>query len=182
MIKNVSEVRERNVIEIVRAKRGNKLFDVTKLGSFCVLALNLFQSCTLLFILLESASHTKSNYRAIMLLSTGLDLLLGVLSVVNASIQELQRIICSQFHWNTSNVGLSKSYLYILFDCNSVRSAFPFSVCFLLWLKLAISISLPQRKELNLWICLRRCIASAEVIVKQCRWFWIHRKEKARTK
>lgn len=31
-------------------------------------------------------------------------------------------------------------------------------------------------------ICLRRYIASAEVIFKQCRWFSIHRKEKARTK
>lgn len=89
MIKNVSEVRERNVIEIVRAKRGNKLFDVTKLGSFCVLALNLFQSCTLLFILLESASHTNSVYQAIMLHVLRTD------SVVNASFQLLQRIMCS---------------------------------------------------------------------------------------
>ena len=45
----------------------------------CVLSLDLSQSSTILFIHLESASHTKSNYRTIMLLITGLDLDLSVL-------------------------------------------------------------------------------------------------------
>ena len=82
MTKNVSEVREREREMSLKSYLRN-----AEIGPFYVLALNLSQSYTLLFILLESASHTKSNYRAIMLLSTGLDLLLGFLSVVNASNQ-----------------------------------------------------------------------------------------------
>ena len=148
--KNVSEVRESRRMSLKSYVRNGEIncSNVAKIGSFCVLSLNLSQSSTLLFIPLESASHTKSNYRAIMLLSTGLDLLLGFVSVVNASSN------CNEYYVHNSTkicqMSVYLNHMYILFDYSlEVLSPFKFVSFYGSSLQLACHCLRARNKSVN---------------------------------